>query len=157
MKIAIGLTEPHAEAVAAQLAKLLADEFVLYIKTRNAHWNVEGPDFQGLHLLFESQFGQLDDLIDDIAEKIRSLGHYAPGTLKGILELTHLTEHSSFGNSGKEYIKLLLEDHSSIIVFLRENIDGFAANYKDFGSSDLLTAAMALHEKMAWMLRSFLQ
>src|SRR6202007_2147649 len=92
MKANIGITEENRTAVSAQLAKLLADEFVLYTKTRNAHWNVEGPDFHSMHLFFESQYEALDETMDSVAERIRMLGHYAPGTLKNILQLTHLGE-----------------------------------------------------------------
>src|SRR3569623_3348480 len=92
MKTNIGISEKNRAAVSAQLAKLLADEFVLYTITRNAHWNVEGPDFHAMHLFFEGQYEQLDELMDSVAERIRQLGHYAPGTLIGFLGLTHLTD-----------------------------------------------------------------
>src|ERR1700722_15669444 len=92
MKTQIGISEEDKKAVSIQLAKLLADEFLLYTKTRNAHWNVEGPDFHSMHVFFESQYNELDEIMDSVAERIRSIGHYAPGTLKNFLELTHLTE-----------------------------------------------------------------
>ena len=92
MKTNIGITEANRKAVSTQLAKLLADEYLLYTKTRNAHWNVEGPDFHSMHLFFESQYEQLDEIMDSVAERIRMLGHYAPATLKVFLQLTHLAE-----------------------------------------------------------------
>lgn len=87
MKANIGISEKNRAAVSAQLAKLLADEFVLYTKTRNAHWNVEGPDFHSMHLFFESQYEQLDDIMDSVAERMRMIGHYAPATLKAFYSL----------------------------------------------------------------------
>jgi starvation-inducible DNA-binding protein len=157
MKTAIGIQEDRTQAVANQLAKLQADEFILYTKTRNAHWNVEGTDFHSMHLFFESQYGQLDEIIDGVAERIRSLGHYAPGTLKSFLALTHLSEYSERENNSKGFIEELLHDHDSIITFLRENINPFANEYHDAGTSDYITGLMEQHEKMAWMLRAHLK
>src|SRR5476651_2241238 len=88
----IGITGANRKAVSFELLKLLADEFTLYTKTRNARWNVEGPDFHSMHLFFESQYEQLDEIMDGVAERIRMLGHYAPATLKSFLQLTHLAE-----------------------------------------------------------------
>jgi starvation-inducible DNA-binding protein len=154
MKIAIGITDQHRQAVAGELAKILADETVLYIKTKNAHWNIEGADFYDKHKFFETQFGQLDELIDNVAERIRSIGHYAPATLKSYLSLTHLTEETREQNDSQGFIKELLEDHESIIMNLREHINVFANEFHDFGSSDFITGLMETHEKMAWFLRS---
>lgn len=154
MNTNIGITEANRQAVANQLAKLLADEFVLYTKTRNAHWNIEGPDFHSMHLFFESQYNQLDDIMDSVAERIRTLGHYAPATLKSFLSLTHLTEYSERNNDSLGFIKELLGDHESIIEFIRGNIEPFANTYKDAGTSDYITGLLEDHEKMAWMLRA---
>jgi len=150
----IGIKEENRQAVSIELAKLLADEFLLYTKTRNAHWNVEGPDFHTMHLFFESQYEQLDEIMDSVAERIRSIGHYAPGTLKNFLQLTHLNERIGDKNNSLAYLKELLEDHQSIIEFIRGNIEPFASKYNDFGSSDFITGLMEEHEKLAWMLRS---
>lgn len=155
MKAKIGLTEKNADAVAAELAKLLADEFVLYTKTRNAHWNVTGDNFHAMHIFFEKQYTQLEDLIDSVAERMRKIGHYAPATLKEYLELTHLTEYSDRTNDGLGYMKDLLSDHESIIDFLRGNVTPFADKYKDYGTSDFITGLMETHEEMAWMIRSY--
>ena len=157
MKNIIGINEESRKAVSDQLVKLLADEFVLYTKTRNAHWNVEGPDFHSMHLFFESQYEQLDEAMDSVAERIRTIGHYAPATLKSFLELTHLTEKTRDKNDSLSFIKELLEDHESIIEFIRGNIDPFASKYHDYGTSDYITGLMEDHEKMAWMLRSHLR
>ena len=156
MNTGIGINESNRLAVTQALSKLLSDEFVLYTKTRNAHWNVEGPDFHSMHLFFESQYEALDDIMDGVAERIRMLGHYAPATLKEFLSLTHLTERSERKNNSAGFIKDLLEDHESIIVFIRENVTPFASKYEDTGTSDYITGLMEEHEKMAWMLRAHL-
>ena len=153
----IGISEENRKAVSFELSKLLADEFILYTKTRNAHWNVEGPDFHSMHLFFESQYEQLDDIMDGVAERIRTLGNYAPATLKAFLELTHLTENIGDKNDSLAYIKELLEDHESVIEFIRGNITPFALEYLDAGTSDYITGLMESHEKLAWMLRSHLK
>jgi starvation-inducible DNA-binding protein len=155
MKANIGITEKDSNVVSVQLAKLLADEFVLYTKTRNAHWNVTGPDFHAMHIFFENQYRQLDELIDSVAERIRKIGYYAPATMKLYLAVTHLTEYSERSNDGPGYMKDLLRDHENIIEFIRGNIMPFAEKYKDFGSSDFITGVMETHEEMAWMIRSY--
>jgi len=154
MEPKIGISKDNRQAVADQLAKLLADEFVLYTKTRNAHWNIEGPDFHSMHIFFEGQYQQLDELMDSVAERIRKIGHYAPGTLNQVLQLTHLTEQEQGKNDSLGFIKELLEDHEGIIEFLRGNINPFAETYKDLGTSDYITGLMEKHEEMAWMLRA---
>src|ERR1700679_3999759 len=103
----IGIKDKDRQAVADELAHILADEFVLYTKTRNAHWNVEGPDFHSMHLFFETQYEQLDDFMDSVAERIRTIGHYAPATLKSFLDLTHLTEKTRDKNDSLSFIKEL--------------------------------------------------
>lgn len=154
MKANIGISEENRNAVSAQLAKLLADEFVLYTKTRNAHWNIEGADFHAMHLFFETQYQQLDDVMDSVAERIRKIGHYAPATLTQLLQLTHLTEATANKNDSAGFIKELLEDHESIITFIRGNINPFANEYHDAGTSDFITGLLETHEEMAWMLRA---
>jgi starvation-inducible DNA-binding protein len=139
-----------------ELTKLLADEFLLYTKTRNAHWNIEGKDFHSVHIFFESQYEQLDEVMDNVAERIRQLGHYATATLKEFLSLTHLTEKLGGKNNSQGFIKELLADHEGIIIFLRENVNRFADDFKDAGTSDFITGLMEQHEKMVWMLRSHL-
>jgi starvation-inducible DNA-binding protein len=154
MKINIGITDPHRKNVAVELSKLLADEYLLNTKTRKAHWNVEGKDFHSMHLFFEAQYGELDEIMDQVAERIRQLGHYAPATLKEFLELTHLTEKTNQKNDSLSLIEGLVADHENIIIFIRENINKFSDEYKDLGSSDFITGLMEKHEKMAWMLRA---
>lgn len=157
MKTQIGIDDINRQVVVTELAKVLADETVLYIKTKNAHWNIEGADFYDKHKFFETQFGQLDEIIDSIAERIRSIGHYAPATLKAYLSLTHLSEATTEKNDSEGFIKELLEDHESIIIVLRSNIKSFANDFDDLGTSDFVTGLMETHEKMAWFLRSHLK
>jgi starvation-inducible DNA-binding protein len=157
METAIGIKQENLAEVAHSLNVLLADEHVLYIKTRNAHWNVEGPDFHTQHKFFEEQYGQVEDIIDDVAERIRSLGHYAEATLNGFLKLTHLTEQTREKNDSSGFMKALLEDHEAIIIYLRENINLYANEWLDSGTSDFITGLMEVHEKMAWMLRAQLK
>lgn len=156
MKTNIGITEENSQSVVNELAKILADEYVLYTKTRNAHWNIEGADFYEKHKFFEAQYAQLEDFIDKIEERIRTLGFYTPATLKSFLSLTQLTEASREQNDSNGFIKELLIDHESIIIKLRENISHFTTEFHDAGSSDFITGLMEEHEKMAWLLRSHL-
>jgi len=156
MKTTIGLTNKKSQTVANELMKILADEYVLYTKTRNAHWNVTGADFYDKHKFFETQFGQIDEFVDSVAERIRIIGHFAPATLTAFLELTQLTEMTRKKNDSQGFIKELLADHESIIIKLRENIRYFSNDLKDAGTSDFITGLMEDHEKMAWFLRSHL-
>ncbi|RTL57592.1 MAG: DNA starvation/stationary phase protection protein [Sphingobacteriales bacterium] len=157
MKIAIGIAPQHLAEVAHALNILLADEHVLYIQTRNAHWNVEGSDFLTKHRFFEEQYQQIETIIDSVAERIRTLGHYAEATMAGFLKLTHLTEATREKNDSTGFIKSLLASHETIIIHLRENIEQFSAKWKDAGTSDFITGLMETHEKMAWMLRAHLK
>jgi starvation-inducible DNA-binding protein len=157
MKTNIGLSSKNIQQVVTELSKLLADEFVLSTKTKHAHWNVEGLDFYSKHAFFKSQFDQLDEFVDEVAERIRSLGHFAPGSLKQFLQLTHLTEVSGEDNNeSKSYIKDLLVDHESIIIHCRESIGHFANKLGDYGSADFVTKIMTFHENMAFLLRASL-
>jgi starvation-inducible DNA-binding protein len=157
MESLMGIKSEDRSEVVAQLDIFLADEFLLYLKTRNAHWNIEGPDFHAMHKFFEDQYELLADLVDNVAERIRTLGHYAPATLKAYLELTHLTEESRKKNDSAGFIKDLLGDHESIITRLRENANHFANDLEDIGTSDFITGLLETHEKMAWMLRAHLK
>jgi len=157
MNPAIGIKKDSLTKVAHLLNGFLADEFLLYLKARNAHWNVEGPDFHSMHKYFEEQYEQLDEIMDAVAERIRTLGHYAPAAMKIYLELTHLTEQSREKNDSVGFIKELLGDHESIITRLRENINQFAIDLRDTGTSDFITDLMETHEKIAWMLRAHLK
>jgi starvation-inducible DNA-binding protein len=153
MKPDIGIPEKHSQAVANELQKLLADEFVLYTKTRNYHWNAEGSQFIEMHKFFESQYAQLEVIVDDVAERIRAIGHFAEARLKDFLNLSRL-EEPGYSSDIPTQISNLLYDHEIIIKELRKNASSFADEHKDLGSSDFVTGLMREHEKMAWLLRS---
>jgi starvation-inducible DNA-binding protein len=157
MKTTLGISAENREIVAHELAKLLADEFVLYTKTLNAHWNLEGMDFHSVHLYFEELYKQSAEIVDGVAERIRQLDHYAPATLKNFLQLTHLTEQDGSGNDSRSLIAKLLSDHESIIEFIRGTIGEFQEAHHDAGTSDYVTGLMQSHEKTAWMLRAHLK
>jgi len=153
----IGISDKNRAAVANELQILLADESLLYAKTRNFHWNVEGPHFGPLHKLFEAQYNELAEMIDSIAERIRKVGHYAVGTLSGFLNLARLLEHDGEGDgTDRDMIQALLDDHETIIREMRNTIDKADNTYKDAGTADFLTGLMEQHETMAWMLRAHL-
>jgi len=156
MKNSIGLTDENSQAIAFELSKILADEQILSIKTRNAHWNVVGSDFYEKHLFFDIQYHELDEIIDTVAERIRFIGHYPPSTLAMYVELTHLTEMNREKNDSNGFIQELVSDHNHIIIELRKNISHFVDDLKDAGSSDFITGLMEKHEKMVWILRSHL-
>lgn len=157
MKTDIGLAEEQRHGVTALLGKLLADEYVLYTKTRNYHWNVVGPEFHTLHEFFEDQYNQLNKRVDDIAERIRTLGFNAIGTLAECLEHTRLEEHPGQYPPAADMLANLVTDHEAIIRQLRQDIKACEDEYHDVGTNDFLTDLLEQHEKMAWMLRAFLQ
>ena len=156
-KTNIGITDKNRETIADQLSKILADEFMVYSKTLNAHWNIEGPDFHAAHLYLETLYNEQQKIVDTVAEKIRAVGHYVPAQLSKYLELTHLSESSPEKNDSQTLYADLLVDHESIIIFLRENIKPFADKLKAEGISDYITGLMEYHEKTAWMLRAHLK
>lgn len=151
----IGLQERDMANVSEFLNKLLADYTVLYTKIRHAHWNVEGPDFHAQHLFFETLYNQLAVNIDDVAERVRMLGHYAVGSLAKYLQLTHLSEIQHSGTDSRGLIKELTSDFETVIMVTRSGIE-LAESAGDTGTEDFLTGLMEEHEKTAWMLRSHL-
>lgn len=150
----IGISNAHTQAVANELNSLLADEFVLYTKTRKFHWNVEGVNFHELHAFFEKQYDQLAIIMDEVAERIRKIGHYALGSMKHFLQEATLLESEDQSATAAEMLEQLLEDHETIIRRLRGNIDKFEEQYKDVASADFITGLIEQHETMAWMLRA---
>jgi starvation-inducible DNA-binding protein len=156
MKVNIGISDKNRQAVANALNQLLADEHVLYNKTRNYHWSVEGPSFMEFHKLYEAQYTELAEMIDEIAERIRTIGHFAEGRLKELLKLAELDEPAPPTDQASQ-IRNLEGDHEILIVRLRKLVDDFEEKYKDKGSSDFATGIMKQHEKMAWMLRSYIR
>jgi starvation-inducible DNA-binding protein len=155
MKPNLGIPETHLNAVALELNKLLADEVVLYIKTRNYHWNIEGANFQQMHLFYEGQFNQLDEIMDQVAERIRIIGHYTEARLTDYLKLTNLLE-SPYTNAQNDQLKNLLASHETIIHNLRRLVQLFIEKHKDIGSSDFVTQLLGKHETMAWKVRAYL-
>jgi starvation-inducible DNA-binding protein len=156
MNVNIGISEKNRQAVALALNQLLADEHILYNKTRNYHWSIEGPSFMEFHKLYEAQYTVLAETIDQIAERIRTIGHFAEGRLKEIIKLATLDEPEAPTNQAKQ-IENLETDHETMIIKLRKLIKDFDEKYKDIGSSDFVTGLLKEHEKMAWMLRSYLR
>jgi starvation-inducible DNA-binding protein len=156
MKVNIGITDKNRQAVAYALNQLLADEHILYNKTRNYHWSVEGPSFMEFHKLYEGQYTQLAEMIDEIAERIRMIGHFAEGRLKEIIKLAQLEEPDPPSDQPSQLANLI-GDHETIINRLRKLIKDFDEKHKDIGSSDFVTGLLKQHEKMAWMLRSYLR
>lgn len=154
MKPDIGINEENLKSVAFELNMLLADEVVLYIQTRNYHWNVEGSNFNEMHLFFEKQFTELDEIMDGVAERIRMIGHYTEARLTDYLKLTHLVEQS-YSNDQAVQLNHLLASQETIVRNLRRLINLFSDEYKDAGSSDFVTQLLGRHEKMAWMIRAY--
>lgn len=155
MKMNIGLSDQNRSGVIQVLSALLADEHVLYVKTRNYHWNVTGPQFNDLHKFFESQYDQIEKSIDEIAERIRSLGGKSPGTMTEFLKLTRLKEAPGEFPNARSMVAHLLADHEAIIRQLRTDVTACDEKFGDAGTNDFLTGLMESHEKMAWMLRAF--
>lgn len=153
----IGISNEHVQGVAAILNRVLADEHVLYIKTRNYHWNVTGTLFDTLHKLFQAHYEELAEEIDEIAERSRMIGAPAIGAMSEFLQHTTLTEQTGPAPDAMTMVANLLHDHEAIIRNLRRDLRACDEQYDDMGTSDFLTGLMKKHEKMAWFLRSFIQ
>jgi starvation-inducible DNA-binding protein len=156
MKPDIGITEKHLNNSADILSIILSNEMTLYIKTRKFHWNVSGENFMELHKLFEGQYKQQEESIDEIAERIGKLGQKTIGTMHEFLKLTTIKESPEKYPSSKDTLKELLSDHEAIIIELRKDIDECAGKNKDAGTADFLTGLMEQHETTAWILRRYL-
>src|SRR5690606_34168797 len=153
----IGLSDEQRKGVTQLLTVLLADEYVLYTKTRDYHWNVVGPQFESLHNLFEEQYKELSEMFDDVAERIRELGEHAIGTLAEFSQHTRIKEHPGHYPEAREMVANLVADHELVIREIREDADACADEYHDMGTNDLLIEFMKQHEKMAWMLRAHIE
>ncbi len=151
----IAVTDKDRAGVVKILNALLADEYVLYTKTRNYHWNVVGSQFNDLHKFFAAQYEELDAFIDEVAERARTLDGHSVATLAEFQEATRLKEHPGQYPSAEEMLDNLLADHETLIRQLRADSDAAASKYHDAGTNDFLTCLMEKHEKMAWMLRAF--
>jgi starvation-inducible DNA-binding protein len=149
----IGLDSDARHPVVEILNNTLSNEAILTQKTRSAHWNISGVSFFELHILFDTQYKQLNDISDKIAERVRILGGQAFGTFKQFLAYAQLKEQPT---ETPDFLHLLA-DHETIIRLLREDSKKCTEEYEDEGTFDLLISVMCLHEKMAWMLRSYIE
>jgi len=154
MGINIGITSEDRARIAEALSRVLADSYMLYLKTHNFHWNVTGPMFQPLHSIFQEQYTELWNALDDIAERIRALGHFAPGTYARYAELSSIKEEAGVPD-WKEMLRQLVDGQEAVIRTVRDAF-GTAEGANDQPSAGMLTDRMEIHEKNAWMLRSFL-
>jgi starvation-inducible DNA-binding protein len=154
MAIDIGISAADRREIAAGLSKLLADTYTLYLKTHNFHWNVTGPMFQTLHLMFEAQYNELALAVDLIAERIRALGFPAPGTYQAFAELSSIAEAEGVP-SAEEMIRQLVAGQEAVVRTAR-SVFPLVEKAHDEPTADLLTQRMQVHEKNAWMLRSLL-
>ena len=153
----LGIDDKDRAGVVKILNTLLADEYLLYTKTRNYHWNVVGPQFNDLHKFFAEQYEAIDEFVDDIAERARTLGGRAVATLGELAEAARLKEQPGQYPGADDMLENLLNDHEATIRQLRADADAVATKFHDIGTNDFLTGLMEQHEKMAWMLRSFLE
>ncbi len=156
MKANIGISEKNTDSVTSLLSVLLADEMILYIKTRKFHWNVSGESFMELHKLFEGQYKQLEEYIDEVAERINKLGAKTIGTLSEFSAIGTLKEAPGKYPSQKNILQELLNDHETLTRQLRKNITDCSDKFKDAGTADFLTGLMEQHETAAWVLRRYL-
>ncbi|WP_300298848.1 Dps family protein [Ferrovibrio sp.] len=153
--IDIGIPDKERKKIADGLSRLLADTYTLYLKTHNYHWNVEGPMFQTLHTMFETQYNELALAVDLIAERIRALGHYAPGSYAQYAKLSSIKEETGVP-SAQDMIKNLVKGNEAVSKTAREMFP-VVEKSSDEPTADLLTQRMQIHEKTAWMLRSLLE
>jgi starvation-inducible DNA-binding protein len=155
MKIDIGIKEQDRQRLADELSKLLADSYTLYLKTHNFHWNVTGPMFQTLHLMFEQHDTELAMAVDQIAERIRALGHPAPGSYAAFSKLSSVKEAEGVPKA-TDMVKELVTGHETVVRTARATL-GVANEAGDDATADLATQRLQVHEKTAWMLRSLLE
>lgn len=155
MKIDIGITESDRKAVAQQLSVLLADSYTLYLQTHNFHWNVTGPRFNDLHMMFEEHYTELATAVDEIAERIRSLGVFAPGTYQAFSDLSHINVVEDVP-SAEKMVEMLTQSHEQVVKTCRNALK-VAQGADDESSASLISDRMVVHEKTAWMLRALMQ
>ncbi|MGV6806483.1 MAG: Dps family protein [bacterium] len=152
ISIDIGIDEKHRQEVAGGLKHLLADSYTLYLQTHNFHWNVTGPQFRELHLMFEEHYTELAVAVDDIAERIRTLGVVAPGTYRAFAKLSAIEEVDDIP-SATEMVRILTRGHEQVVKTCREALVK-AQDANDESSVALISDRMRIHEKTAWMLRA---
>ena len=151
----IGIDGKHRAKIADGLSRVLADTYSLYLQTHNFHWNVEGPMFNTLHLMFMGQYTELWNALDAIAERIRALGYPAPGTYKLFAQLSSIEETDGVPDA-MEMVRILVKGHEAVTRTTRKVFPA-AEKAKDESTADLLTQRLQIHEKTAWMLRSLLK
>lgn len=152
MEIDTGIAEPARKEIAERLSRLLADTYTLYVRTQGYHWNVTGPMFRTLHLMFEEEYIELRDAVDVIAERIRALGHQAPGSFTEFAKLASVTEDETVPQA-LDMVRRLAQDHEAVIRTAREVV-ATAEEGNDVATADLATKRVEIHEKTAWMLRA---
>ncbi|MEO0058526.1 MAG: hypothetical protein RLZZ312_173 [Bacteroidota bacterium] len=152
----IGISEIHLQKSIELLSIILSDEMTLYIKTRKFHWNVAGESFMEMHKLFESQYTDLEKIIDEVAERISKLGGKTIGTMSEFATLSRIIEHPNKYPIKKAMITELLSDHETLVAELRKDIDVCTDDCHDAGTADLLTGILQQHETIAWVLRRYL-
>ena len=152
----IGISDKDRAAIAGGLARLLADTYTLYLTTHNFHWNVSGPMFNSLHAMFMDQYTELWNAVDPIAERIRSLGHPAPGSYAQFAKLSSLKDAPATPPKALEMVRILVDGHESVARTAR-GIFPLADKAADEPTADLLTQRLTVHEQTAWMLRSLLE
>ena len=155
MKPNLGITAKNLDSVNDVLNHVLADGNVLYIKLRKFHWNLSGDNFMELHLLFEDQYTAVAEAIDEVAERISTLGGVAIGTTMEFAKMSQLKEKPGKIPANQEMLRELVGDHESIVKSLRKNLDTVEEKYGDAGTSDFLNGLMQEHEKMSWKLRKY--
>lgn len=151
-EIDIGISAADRATIAEGLKRLLADSYTLYLQTHNFHWNVTGPQFRELHLMFEEHYTELATAVDEIAERIRTLGEVAPGTYKAFAQLSSIKEIDGVPEAG-EMVQILNRGHEQVVKTCREAL-GPAQQAGDESSASLISDRMRIHEKTAWMLRA---
>jgi starvation-inducible DNA-binding protein len=154
LPVDIGIGEESRKEIADGLSRVLADTYSLYLKTHYFHWNVTGPQFNSLHLMFEQQYTELATAVDDIAERIRALGVFAPGSYGAFAELSSIPETREVP-SAEEMVRLLVEGNEAVAKTAR-SVFPAAERGNDESTADLLTGRLRVHEKTAWMLRSII-
>ncbi len=152
MKIRLGITDSGRKKLAGDLQHLLADTYAVYLKTQNFHWNLKGPNFFSIHLLFEKQYEEMAGAVDEIAERIQTLGFHVDGSFAGFLKNCCVKDNRK-ALPIKKMLQTLIDDHESLIRCARE-IAGMAEEEKDHATVDLMARRLGVHEKFAWMLRS---
>lgn len=152
MELATGMTKEERAAVSGALSKLLADTYLLYLKTQNVHWNIHGPEFYSLHVMTQKHYEEMAEAVDEIAERIRALGFFVEGTTSAFQKLSSIEEDGKV-HPKHIFIEQLIKAHEQVIRDCRA-LAGFAENHKDHATVDLMGRRLNAHEKFSWMLRS---